>query len=58
MVVGHNPGLTEVANSLLDESISNISTTGVVGAQLNINSWKDTRWGCGEMIFFDFPKKK
>lgn len=57
MVVGHNPGLTEFTNDLLDDDIPNIPTAGVVGAQLNIHSWKDADWGCGEMIFFEYPKK-
>jgi phosphohistidine phosphatase len=53
---GHNPGLTEFANLLLHESIDNIPTCGVVKAQLNINLWKEAGFGCGKLIFFDFPK--
>ena len=58
MVVGHNPGLTEFANALLDEEISNIPTAGLVGAKLNVHQWKDMRWGSGEMFLFEYPKKK
>ncbi len=57
MIVGHNPGFTEFVNDLLDEEIPNIPTAGVVGAKLNIASWKEARWGCGEMLFFEYPKK-
>ncbi len=57
MIVGHNPGFTEFANDLLNEEISNLPTAGVVGAKLNITSWKEARWGCGEMLFFEYPKK-
>jgi phosphohistidine phosphatase len=57
-IFGHNPGLTEFANLLLDESIDNIPTCGVVAAALEIKSWKDTHFGCGHLIFFDFPKNK
>ena len=57
MLFGHNPGLTEFANSLLNETIDNIPTTGVVAATLNIDHWKDALFGCGTMDFFDFPKK-
>jgi phosphohistidine phosphatase len=57
MIFGHNPGLTEFANSLLNESIVNIHTTGVVGCNLKIDSWKNIKRGCGEMLFFDFPKR-
>lgn len=57
MIVGHNPGFTEFANDLLNEEIANLPTAGVVGAKLNITSWKEARWGCGEMLFFEYPKK-
>lgn len=58
MVVGHNPGLTEFANELLNGGINNIPTTGIVGVKLKVNSWKETAWGCGELIFFEYPKKE
>jgi len=57
MLFGHNPGLTEFANSLLNETIDNIPTTGVVAATLNVNKWQEVRFGCGVMEFFDFPKR-
>ena len=57
MIFGHNPGLTEFANSLFNETISNIPTSGVVAGKLNIKSWSEIKAGCGELIFFDFPKK-
>jgi phosphohistidine phosphatase len=53
---GHNPGLTEFANSLLNEYIDNIPTCGIVKATLQIERWKDADFGCGELGFFDFPK--
>ena len=58
MIFGHNPGLTEFANSLLNQTIMNIPTAGVVAGRLSINSWKDIQLGCGEILFFDFPKNK
>jgi len=58
MLVGHNPGLTGFVNDLLDEDIDNIPTAGVVMAQLDIPSWKDAQWKCGELLFFDYPKLK
>jgi phosphohistidine phosphatase len=57
MIFGHNPGLTEFANSLLNETIMNIPTCGVVHGTLNIEHWKDIQFGCGEILHFDFPKK-
>lgn len=56
MIIGHNPGLTEFTNKLLDEAIINIPTCGIVLAQLSIDTWQSTHFGCGRMEFFDFPK--
>ncbi|HZY81675.1 MAG TPA: histidine phosphatase family protein [Cyclobacteriaceae bacterium] len=58
LLFGHNPGLTEFVNNLVDEDIDNVPTTGVVCCKLKVGSWKEVKWGCGEMEFFDFPKKK
>lgn len=58
MIFGHNPGLTEFANLLLNENIINIPTCGVIYSILKIDTWRDARFGCGEMVFFDFPKNK
>jgi phosphohistidine phosphatase len=58
MIFGHNPGLTEFANSLLDETLDNIPTCGVVSLKIRVKSWKEIKFGSGEMKFFDFPKNK
>jgi len=58
LLFGHNPGLTEFANLLLNQSIDNIPTCGIVKSQLNIDRWKDATFGCGELAFIDFPKNK
>ncbi|HEY5822946.1 MAG TPA: histidine phosphatase family protein [Cyclobacteriaceae bacterium] len=57
IIFGHNPGLTEFTNSLFSEDIDNIPTCGVVGGVLSIPSWKELKWGCGKLEFFDYPKK-
>ena len=60
MIFGHNPGLTEFVNSLMDgqQDIDNIPTCGVVAFQFNIESWTEVDWGKGKMLFFDYPKSK
>ncbi len=57
-IFGHNPGLTDFANSLLNQTIDNIPTCGVIGSKVRVNSWKESIFGSGEMKFFDFPKRK
>ncbi len=56
LVFGHNPGITEFANELLDVHIDNIPTCGIVSATLNIDQWKDIVPACGKMESFDYPK--
>jgi phosphohistidine phosphatase len=56
-VFGHNPGLTDFVNLLLNEAIDNVPTCGVVEAQLDINRWRELTWGGGRLADFDFPKK-
>jgi phosphohistidine phosphatase len=58
LLFGHNPGLTEFANSLLNQTIDNIPTCGIVAAELPVKRWQDVSFGCGKMDFFDFPKSK
>ena len=60
MLFGHNPGLTEFVNSLMDGSqdIDNIPTCGVVAFQFSIEHWTEVDWGKGKMLFFDYPKSK
>ena len=58
LLFGHNPGLTAFANQLADESIENIPTAGVVAIAIPTNRWSEVDFGCGKMLFFDFPKNK
>jgi len=58
MIFGHNPGLTDFVNSLVDGHIINIPTCGVVACNFTVSSWKDIDWGNGKMVFYDYPKSK
>ena len=58
MIFGHNPGLTEFANLLFNQAILNIPTAGIVAGKIDIDTWKELKFGSGKMLFFDFPKSK
>jgi phosphohistidine phosphatase len=58
LLFGHNPGLTEFANLLLNEYVDNIPTCGIVKTHLNIDRWNDASFGCGTLAYFDSPKSK
>lgn len=57
MLVGHNPGLTSLANRLGDDPVSNIPTCGVYAVRLDISSWEKMNDRCGKTEFFEYPKK-
>lgn len=56
MLVGHNPGMTSLANYLSDKRIENIPTCGLLGMKLNINNWKDLSEKSASFLFFEYPK--
>jgi phosphohistidine phosphatase len=57
IIFGHNPGLTDFANRLSAEAVTdNIPTCGILALRFPVNSWKDVRWEKGKLLFFDFPR--
>ena len=57
ILVGHNPGLTLLANVLSDASVENIPTCGIACIQFQIDSWQAITRGAGTLAFFEKPKK-
>jgi phosphohistidine phosphatase len=56
-LVSHNPGITDFANFLANDTIENIPTSGIVGIQFDCNSWSEIEKGKGKQLFFEIPKK-
>lgn len=56
MLVGHNPGMTELANLLGELKIYNLPTCGMVGLELTVSSWQKVAEGGGRSWFYDYPK--
>jgi len=46
MLVGHNPGMTSLANTLGNDLVSNIPTSGIYCVHLDIPSWEMIRDRC------------
>lgn len=57
LLVGHNPGLTMLAERLTGIEIDNIPTCGIVAVDFEIASWKNIKNTTGKLVFFDYPKK-
>ena len=56
MLFGHNPGITEFANTLFSTNIENIPTAGIVVGTFKTDSWEDIQPASGTFMRFDFPK--
>ena len=56
-LVGHNYGITDLADWLTGRSIGNIPTCGIVGIEFDCRSWSDLKEGSGRLLFFDYPKQ-
>jgi phosphohistidine phosphatase len=60
MIFGHNPGLTDFVNELLDtkQFIDNIPTCGIVAFSFSGKSWAEASAQNAQFLFFDYPKNK
>lgn len=56
ILVGHNPGMTELANLLSDARIDNIPTCGMFAVDFDCNSWEEILRHPGRFAWFDYPK--
>ena len=55
--VGHNPGLTDLANYLGRQRIDNVPTAGVVEIRFGCDRWDDIDRIEPKSVDFDYPKK-
>lgn len=55
-IFGHNPVITETANMLAGTHLIDMATTGIVGIEFEVMTWKKVNEAHGRMIFYDFPK--
>jgi phosphohistidine phosphatase len=57
MLVGHNPGLTDLANLFIRPGIENIPTCGLVRLAFDAQHWRDILPCSASLLIFDYPKK-
>ena len=58
MLVGHNPALTQLVNSLVQCDIANVPTCGIAVLGFHMDSWGDIESARAELLYFDYPKKE
>ena len=56
-LVGHNPGLSDLANWLCPDSPEWLPTCAVLTLELDVDSWSRVKQGCGRILVYDYPKK-
>lgn len=57
-ILGHNPALTDLANTLQGKSsLANLPTAGYLELSLQIDRWQDIRQGCAVIDFSLFPRQ-
>lgn len=58
LVVGHNPGISELADQLSTERrIDGMPTASIVTLEFDITTWQALRPATGDNVEFDFPQR-
>lgn len=57
VIVGHNPGLTDLSNYLLKNFYFELPTCALVSIELKIDRWSELKKEVGDLKFFEYPKK-
>ena len=58
MLVGHNPGFTDLADLLANVEVEDMPTCCVCGLSFAVDAWSEVIPGTGTMVLFEYPKKK
>lgn len=56
MLLGHNPGLTELCNGLTGDDMANLPTCGVYEVRLLVDDWRAIAPNMGECVLFKTPR--
>jgi phosphohistidine phosphatase len=57
MLIGHNPGLTNLADYLSRSGLENVPTCGVVNLTYDVERWAEIAEANPVQVAFDYPKK-
>lgn len=57
IIVGHNPGFSDLAGYLASDSTVYMPTCAVYCVDLDVDSWMSVTAGLGKMVSYDYPKK-
>ncbi len=57
LLVGHNPGFTDLVNALTGAGLANLPTGGVAEIDLAVDSWAAVGWATGRLAVLDTPRR-
>ena len=57
MLIGHNPGLTQLVKVFTDVNLYNLPTTGIVVIDFIIEKWKNIKDSKGNIELIKFSKE-
>lgn len=57
LLIGHNPGLTDLVNYLSNSQVENVPTCGIVELFSKKKSWQEIDVGSCKLGFLEYPKK-
>ncbi|MBW2231005.1 MAG: histidine phosphatase family protein [Deltaproteobacteria bacterium] len=58
VLVGHNPGLSDLWDWLVDERGGGLPTGGIARLELSVGSWLDASQGDAILLDFDHPRRE
>lgn len=56
ILFSHNPGITELANSLSNARVDDMPTCAVFAVTIDTNDWSNFESASKNFLFFDYPK--
>ena len=56
IIVGHNPGLTNIINKLTNLKLDNLPTSGIVIIVFDVDNWENINYQSGLVEWIKFPK--
>ena len=58
LLVGHNPGFTEVLEHFTGEYVDNVPTCGMARLDFTVKEWGLVGRDLGTLVWFDYPKRQ
>lgn len=56
LVIGHNPGISELANRLSDGIVGNMPTAAMITLEADVDDWHGFGFAAKKIIGYDYPK--